>query len=86
MADSAGERTEAPTPRRRQEAHEKGRIAKSTDLNSAILLLGGIVALRIFGMQTLESLMRALRENLTIADARSASNIDASQIIITTGS
>lgn len=85
MADSAGDKTEAPTPRKRQEARDQGRIAKSTDLNSALMLLGGIVAMRWFGLDMLNAMMRALRENLTIADAKAATTIDASHIIITTG-
>ncbi|MFQ5828961.1 MAG: flagellar biosynthesis protein FlhB [Candidatus Methylomirabilia bacterium] len=39
MADDL-ERTEAPTPRRLEEARKKGQIAKSTELNSALLILG----------------------------------------------
>jgi len=37
--DSAQERTEEATPRRRQEARKKGTIAKSIDLNSALLMV-----------------------------------------------
>lgn len=37
--DSAQERTEEATPRRRQEARKKGTVAKSIDLNSALLMV-----------------------------------------------
>ena len=40
MSEDAGEKTEAPTARRRQEARDQGNIARSTDLTSAVLLLG----------------------------------------------
>ena len=40
MADNDGDKTEAPTPRRRQEARDNGQIAKSTDLTAALLLVG----------------------------------------------
>ena len=46
MADN---RTEKPTPKRRDEARKKGQIARSTDLTSAAVLLGGVVALVITG-------------------------------------
>jgi len=36
---SSGEKTEAPTPRRRQEARKQGTVAKSTDLTGALALL-----------------------------------------------
>jgi flagellar biosynthetic protein FlhB len=40
MADDAGEKTEQPTPKRRQEARKKGTVAKSQDLNGAVVMLG----------------------------------------------
>ncbi len=43
--DSTGEKTEPATPRRREEARKKGQVFKSTDLNSAIILLAGAVVL-----------------------------------------
>lgn len=39
-----GEKTEKATPRRREEARKKGQVFKSSDLNSAIILLAGSVA------------------------------------------
>jgi flagellar biosynthetic protein FlhB len=39
MAEDLGERTEAPTPKRRQEAREEGNVAKSLDLSGALALL-----------------------------------------------
>jgi len=42
-----GEKTEPASPRKRQEAREKGQVAKSTDLNSAVLLLGAALILYI---------------------------------------
>lgn len=39
-----GEKTEKATPRRREEAREKGQVFKSADLNSAAILLAGSAA------------------------------------------
>ena len=58
--DDFGEKTEAPTPRRRQEAREQGNIARSPDLNSAVLLLAVVVFLDWYGpnlIGTLKTLM-----------------------------
>ena len=44
MAESDGDKTEAPTPRRRTEAREQGNIARSHDLTSSVLLIGGSAA------------------------------------------
>ncbi|MBX3394077.1 MAG: flagellar biosynthesis protein FlhB [Phycisphaerae bacterium] len=84
MADSAGERTEAPTPRRRQEAREKGQVAKSTDLSSAVLLLGAMLGLRMFGGNLFGSLMQVMRENLAEIDASAAVSLDIPRLVATT--
>jgi len=47
--ETFGEKTEAATPRKRQEARERGHVAKSTELNSAVVLLFGIIAIGLFG-------------------------------------
>lgn len=43
--EGTGEKTEPATPRRREEARKKGQVFKSTDLNSAVILLAGAVVL-----------------------------------------
>jgi len=45
--DSFEDRTEAPSSKRRRDAREKGNVAKSTEINSVLVLLMGIVALRV---------------------------------------
>jgi len=47
----AGEKTEPATEKRRQEAAERGNIAKSQDLSSVITLLTGFLMLRFYGPQ-----------------------------------
>lgn len=49
-------RTETATPRRRQEAREKGQVARSTDLSSALMLLLGMVFLRFYGPTLLDQI------------------------------
>jgi len=43
------ERTEQATPRRRQEAKNKGQIARSKEIPSVLVLLGGMTVLLFFG-------------------------------------
>jgi flagellar biosynthetic protein FlhB len=57
MADEFGDKTEAPTPKRRQEAREQGNIARSPDLTAALVLLGALLLLQWRG----PSLVAALR-------------------------
>jgi flagellar biosynthetic protein FlhB len=45
----SGERTEAPTPRRRQDARRQGNVAKSHELVTSGVLLAAVIALRNVG-------------------------------------
>ena len=47
--ESTEEKTEAPSEKKRQDAREKGTVAKSTEINSVIVLFAGIFTLKIFG-------------------------------------
>jgi flagellar biosynthetic protein FlhB len=58
MAEDQGDKTEAPTPRRREEAREQGNIARSQDLTAAALIIGIMMMLSWFG----PNLVRALRD------------------------
>ncbi len=49
MAESAQEKTEAPTPRRLSEARQEGNVAKSQDLTAAVSLLAAVLLLLMFG-------------------------------------
>ena len=49
MSDDMGNRTEAPTSKRLQEAREKGQIPKSTDLTGAVDLIGAAIVVYYYG-------------------------------------
>jgi flagellar biosynthetic protein FlhB len=76
MAESdSGDKTEAPTPKRRQEARDAGNIPRSRDLNAAVLLIGGMYLLKWFGgnvQQTLSVLVRDMlsRSSFATTDIR----------------
>jgi flagellar biosynthetic protein FlhB len=58
---SAQERTEAPTQRRRQQAREEGRVARSQELPAAVILVGGAMLLAGVGGRSLAAFsVRAL--------------------------
>ena len=54
MADPS--KTEQATPKRKQEARERGQIARSVELNSAIILLTALVTIRYVGPYLLNSM------------------------------
>jgi flagellar biosynthesis protein FlhB len=64
MAEDDGDKTEDPTPRRRQQAAEKGQIARSQDLVSAALFVGAMVLLNHFGTTLLTVCRGLLVESL----------------------
>ena len=62
MPADSGDKTEAPTPRRIQDAREKGQVAKSTDLSAAVGLLAGLILLNIYGTNIINGWMDLLRQ------------------------
>jgi flagellar biosynthetic protein FlhB len=59
--DSDLERTEDPTPRRREEARKEGRVPRSGELVTAMLFLGGAFMLQRLGTQGAQSLVTSFR-------------------------
>ena len=51
-----GQKTEKPTPRKIQEARKEGNYPKSTDVNSAAVLIFGILSLAFFGSSLLSAI------------------------------
>lgn len=51
-----GEKSEAPTPRRRQEARDEGNVARSSDFSAATTLLGAMLLMGLFARQLFEGM------------------------------
>lgn len=60
MAD----RTEAPTPRRLEEARRRGQVAMSTEVNTALIVLAGSLLLAPVGQQMAAQIMQIAHEIL----------------------
>src|SRR5215207_1290962 len=73
MAEDFGDKTEAPTPRRRTEAREQGNIARSPDIVAAALLIGVMYTLNATG----GSLVKALRSFMTYVMSGDALSVSA---------
>ena len=56
MAGDAGDKTEKPTPKRRDEARKKGQVARSMDMNGAIVLMASLMVLSAMAPRMFESL------------------------------
>jgi flagellar biosynthetic protein FlhB len=66
------ERTEKATPRRRQKAREEGKVARSQELNSAVILCLGIVTIYIVGPLLLTQLKQFMAHVFMEAPSMSA--------------
>lgn len=64
---AAQERTEAATPRRREEARRKGQVARSTEINSALLLLVAAWTLQWLGPRMADQVQSLMRHSLARA-------------------
>ena len=78
MADEDGDKTEAPTPRKRAEAREQGNIARSMDLTAALLMIGSMVLLKNYGHQVFDALKKFLEHMLS---AESLAGKDAAGVM-----
>ncbi len=55
----ANDKTEKATPKKREEAREKGQVARSMDANGAVVLMASVLALSAFGPRMLERMQEA---------------------------
>ncbi|MFW5784996.1 MAG: flagellar biosynthesis protein FlhB [Chitinispirillaceae bacterium] len=59
---SAEEKTEAPSEKKRQDARKKGTVAKSTEVNSVLVLLVAILMFKLAGPWMIEELTSSIRD------------------------
>jgi flagellar biosynthetic protein FlhB len=66
MSASAGEKTEEPTEKKRDDARKKGTVARSMDVNGAVVLLVGLGVLTAAGPMMLEQMRGAMHDGLVL--------------------
>ncbi len=64
MAEDMGEKTENATPKRLQDARNRGQVPKSQDVNAAVGLAAAIIILLVFGTGVGSGLARIIRDSL----------------------
>jgi len=67
--DDAQERTERPSPKRLQDAREKGQIARSRELSTLFVLFGGVATLHLSGNHLLTGIDHIMRTSFTLERA-----------------
>ena len=65
MGNEAAEKTEEATSRRRSKERERGNVAKSKDMESAMVMIGGIALLGVFAKYMYNNILNMLRETFT---------------------
>ncbi len=78
----AEDRTESATPKRQEQAREKGQVPRSRDLNAAAVTLFSVIALSMFGERIVTGLLDMMRRSLS---PRFPAGIDAVSLSDTLG-
>ena len=66
MADESAEKTEQPTPKKLQDAAEKGQIARSKDIGTAFVLIGSAAAILVFGKMLAKAMLEICQRMLQL--------------------
>lgn len=70
MAEESGqERTEQATPRRKQQARERGQVSSSRDLNTMLILLISAGAIMFIGPTVVDGFTELFRQHLSVSRA-----------------
>jgi flagellar biosynthetic protein FlhB len=86
MAQSGGDKTEKATPKRKEESRKKGQVAKSPDLNGAVVLLASLFALSIWGPHIWQEMAASMRSTLSmIATPEAASGAGLGRLFMEGG-
>lgn len=64
--ESGAEKSEEPTAKRKQQAREKGEIARSRELNTLAILLGGTAGMLIFGAHLGSKVLEVMQQNFDL--------------------
>lgn len=76
MSASAGEKTEKATPKKRDDARKKGQVARSMDVNGAVVLLAGLGVLAATAPMTMSRMQDSMRHLLTLISTPSVVSHD----------
>ena len=77
----SGDRTEAPTPKRKQNAVEEGDVLQSRELGTALVELGGAVWIALAGPMMMDALQAMIVDALTF-EAGDIQNFDPSSVLL----
>lgn len=79
--EQAQEKTEQPTPKRLEQAREKGQVPRSKELNTMAVMATGAAGLMLFGGWMLSGLAQLLVTGLTFPGSSEAATSDAVELL-----
>ncbi len=83
---AGSDKTEKATPKKRADARKKGQVARSADVNGAVVLMASVLALSIFGPNMLRRMQEATLEVLgLITSPGVVSREGVGELFVTTG-
>ena len=65
MGNEAAEKTEEATTRRRTKERERGNVAKSRDMDAALVMVAGIALLGVFAKNMINTIQNMMRETFS---------------------
>lgn len=65
MGNEAAEKTEEATTRRRTKERERGNVAKSRDMDAALVMVAGIALLSVFAKNMIDTIQNMMRETFS---------------------
>src|SRR5437867_4028602 len=65
MFEDLGDRTQAATPRRREQFRRAGRVARSADLTAAIVMIVSLIMLGACGARIVTTMQTMIKEGLS---------------------
>jgi flagellar biosynthetic protein FlhB len=62
----ANDKTEKATPKKKEDARKKGQVARSMDVNGAVVLIAGLLAMSAFGPKVMEQMKLAMYQVIAL--------------------
>ena len=69
MSETAGEKTQEPTAKRRKDAADKGDVLRSRELATALVMIAGCAAIALVGPALVDALKAVMRDSLQFGRA-----------------
>ena len=83
--DTSQERTEEATPKRKEEARNKGQVSRSRELNTMAILMASALGFMLMGRELSESLQQLMSNNFTIERNNLFDDFFAFNALVTSG-